>query len=609
MRERFYLSAKPSRTLFLVALALVAVGVACDENLFVPPPPPVTPPALRIVVEWQHPMPQGNDLFRMWGFPDGTFYAVGEAGTLLHHDGSVATLVDTPTREDLRGIWAGGPDDIYACGFNGTLIHFDGSEWTSVDTPIEQDLYAVWASSSDDVFVAGMGGSAWNLSNGTWTEYAVVPGRRLHSLWGYTHDEVYVGGSMGALYRFDGSAWTRMIIFGDPAIDAEIYDLWGPAPGSISLVDRWNILWFNGSTWNGIGVVQSNGLGLWGFTLNQQVAVSDQVSTHWVGGQRTFFTTPTIEPLFDVWGTSMSNLYAVGRSGSIAHFDGAAWEALNQESLVNLHDVWVSPTSDAVAVGTGGTILRQNGSDWIQENVGATYELAGVWETPGLAVAVGRYAPNNIDWQQAILMNTGSGWTDVGPVGSAHRLFDVWGSSASDVYAVGWAGEILHYDGGWSVVDAGDGDAAFLMSISGTTAGNVFAVGRTDDLRALVCHFDGMTWTKNVLGGVEELRGVWADGAGGAFAVGSAGSVRRYAGGTWASMKSATTDELFCVWGASATDVYAAGWQGALVHYDGTSWRKLLPATNRSLNAISGRSASEVYLAGDKGSILLFEGL
>ena len=554
-------------------------------------------------------MPQGNDLFRMWGFPDGTFYAVGEAGTVLHHDGTTATLPDTPTREDLRSIWASGHDDIFACGFDGTLIRFDGFAWTSVSTPVQDDLYAVWASASDDVFVAGTGGSVWNLSNGTWVEYSVAPGQRLHSLWGYTHNEVYVGGSMGALYRFDGSAWTRMIIFGDPSLDAEIYDLWGPAPGSISLVDRWNILWFNGSTWNGIGVVQSNGLGLWGFALNQQVAVSDQVSTHWIGNQRTFFPTPTIEPLFDVWGTSMSNLYAVGRSGSIAHFDGAAWEALNQESLVNLRDVWTSSTG-AIAVGTGGTILRQSGSTWTEENVGATYELAGVWETPGLSVAVGRYAPNNIDWQQAVLMNTGSGGTDVGPVGGAHRLFDVWGSSASDVYAVGWAGEILYYNGGtWSVVDAGHGDAAFLTSISGTTTDNVFAVGRTDDLQALVCFFNGVTWTKSVLSGVEELRGVWVDGVGSAFAVGSSGAIRRYTGGAWSAMNGPTSDELFCVWGSSASDVYAAGWEGALIHYDGTAWRELLPATNRPLNAISGRSANEIYFVGDKGAILLFEGL
>lgn len=542
----------------------------------------------------------------MWGFTDGTFYAVGEAGTVLYYDGASPTLVDTPTREDLRGIWAGASDNLYACGFDGTLIHFDGTGWDSVSTPMDDDLYAVWASSADDVFVAGRSGSVWNLNGGVWTEFAIATGQRLHSLWGYSHDEVYVGGSTGRLFKFDGTNWTRMIIFNDPAIDAEIYDLWGPGPGSISMVDRWNILWFNG-TWNGISVVQSNGLGLWGFALNQQVAVSDQVSTHLIGTQRTSFPTPTAEPLFDVWGTSMTNLYAVGRSGSLAHFDGAAWEALNQESLVNLNDIWSTP-STAIAIGTDGTILRQNGSNWAEESLGSNYELSGVWETDGLAVAVGRYAPNSIDWRQSILMNAGGGWADVGPIGNAHRLFDVWGSHATDIYAVGWAGEILHYDGlSWAVVDAGSGDAAYLKSVSGTS-GNVIAVGRTDDLHGLVCRFDGTTWSKTQLNDVEELCGVWVDSPTLAFAVGAFGAVRRFDGTLWHKMKSPTRAPLFCVWGDSKNDVYAGGVDGTLIHYDGSVWRELLPATNRSINAISGRSANEVYFAGDKGSILLYEG-
>jgi hypothetical protein len=545
----------------------------------------------------------------MWGFPDGSFYAVGEAGTVLRHDGATTSLVDVPTREDLRGIWASGPGDIYVCGLNGTLIHFNGSTWLGEKTPTKKHFYAVWASGTDDVFVAGADGIVWNWHDGTWTDYSVVPGQRLVSIWGYTHDEVYVGGSRGALYRFDGSRWTRVIIFGDPTIDVEIYDLWGPAPGAISLVDRWNILWFDGSTWNGIQVVQSNGLGLWGFALNQQIAVSDQVSTHWVNGQRTSYPTPTSEPLFDVWGTSMSNCFAVGRSGSMAHFDGAAWEAINEESLVNLHDIHAYP-GGAIAVGTAGTVLRHNGAAWAAENVDPRYELAGVWETNGLTVAVGRYAPNNIDWNPAILMNTGGGWTDAGVVGNAHRLFDVWGSGPTDVYAVGWAGEILHYDGGaWAIADPGSGDAAFLTSVSGTSPDNVLAVGRTDDLRGLACYFDGSLWTKATFGGVQELRGAWMDGPGSAFAVGSAGAIRRLTEGSWSTMTSPTKDELFCIWGSSASDVYAAGWQGALIHFDGTSWRKLLPATNRTIHAISGLSANDVFFAGDTGSILFFDGL
>jgi hypothetical protein len=554
-----------------------------------------------------YPEPQGNDLFRIWGFSDGSFYAVGEAGTVVRYDGAF-TLENTPTREDLHGVWAAGPNDIYACGTHGALIHFDGSKWRNVDAHTTEDLYAVWGSASDDIFLAGTTGRVLNLHAGTRTVYMVAPDRRLRALWGYSHNEVYVSGSTGALYRFDGNSWTRMIIFGDPYLDADIYDLWGPAPGSISLVDRFNILWFNG-TWNGVSLRPSNGLGLWGFALNQQIAVSSGASQHLTGTSVTLFDAQTREALFDIWGESMSDCYAVGRSGSIEHFDGASWQAMNDERLYDLIDVNVSATG-AVALGTGGTILRQSGSAWVEENVSTNYEFSGIWQTNGLSVAVGRYAPNNIDWRQAILTNTGGGWTDVGPVGLAQRLFDVWGSSASDTYAVGWAGEILHYDGiQWGVVDSGSGDAAFLLSVSGTGPDDIVAVGRTNSRHALICTFDGNTWTKRSLSGVEELRGVWADGRGGAFAVGSGGAIRRRANGSWSSMSSPTNDELFCVFGSSASDVYAGGWQGALIHYDGTAWQSLLPATNRSIHAISGLSATDIFLVGDRGSIWHFAGL
>jgi hypothetical protein len=257
----------------------------------------------------------------------------------------------------------------------------------------------------------------------------------------------------------------------------------------------------------------------------------------------------------------------------------------------------------------GGTVLRRAGADWSEETLGSQYELAGGWSTDGLSIAVGRYAPNHIDWEQAILMNTGPSWGNVGPVGTAHRLFDVWGRDATDVYAVGWAGEVLHYNGVvWSVADGGSGNTAYLKSVSGTYD-TVIAVGRTDDLRGMICQYDGLTWVKTTLNDTEELFGVWVESATSAFAVGAKGAIRRFDGTLWHKVNSPTQTPLLCVWGSSRTDIYAGGINGTLIHYDGTVWRELLPATNRSINAISGQSSNNVLLAGDKGSILLLEGL
>jgi hypothetical protein len=137
----------------------------------------------------------------------------------------------------------------------------------------------------------------------------------------------------------------------------------------------------------------------------------------------------------------------------------------------------------------------------------------------------------------------------------------------------------------------------------------VVAVGRSDDLRGLICRFDGATWIKTTLSGVEELRGVWVDETGVAIAVGSGGAIRQFTDGAWSSMTSPTQDELFCVWGSSRSDVYAAGWRGALIHYDGEHWRRLLPATNRAIYGVSVLPGGSLVFVGETGSIWSFAGM
>ncbi|HTK42658.1 MAG TPA: Ig-like domain-containing protein, partial [Gemmatimonadales bacterium] len=63
----------------------------------------------------------------------------------------------------------------------------------------------------------------------------------------------------------------------------------------------------------------------------------------------------------------------------------------------------------------------------------------------------------------------------------AFPLASVWGTSATDVYAVGAGGTILHYDGhSWSAMTSGTG--ASFSGVWGTSAGDIYAVGVLSDL-------------------------------------------------------------------------------------------------------------------------------
>ena len=67
---------------------------------------------------WQNPLPQGNSLYGVWGSSGSDVFAVGDAGTILHYDGSAWTPMSSGTTDSLRGVWGSSgresvvPEDI-----------------------------------------------------------------------------------------------------------------------------------------------------------------------------------------------------------------------------------------------------------------------------------------------------------------------------------------------------------------------------------------------------------------------------------------------------------------------------------------------------------------
>jgi len=62
---------------------------------------------------------------------------------------------------------------------------------------------------------------------------------------------------------------------------------------------------------------------------------------------------PTTTQLNDVWGSSSSDIFAVGDYSTILHYDGSAWSAMNYGATnsISLFGVWGSSGSDVFAVG------------------------------------------------------------------------------------------------------------------------------------------------------------------------------------------------------------------------------------------------------------------
>ena len=119
----------------------------------------------------------------------------------------------------------------------------------------------------------------------------------------------------------------------------------------------------------------------------------------------------TTEDLYGIWGSSGSDIFAVGEDGVILHYGGTTWSMMETQTQQYFLDVWGTSSTDVFAVGTSGTILHYDGNAWSAMVSGIT-----------------------------------------------SKIREVWGSSSSDVYAVGDHGRILHYDGiTWSAMVSGSG--------------------------------------------------------------------------------------------------------------------------------------------------------
>jgi hypothetical protein len=125
-------------------------------------------------------------------------------------------------------------------------------------------------------------------------------------------------------------------------------------------------------------------------------------------------------------------------------------------------------------------------------------DLRGVWSDGKQAtIAVGN------DWIQ----DTGSGWEHSTLATGVVEADAVWGSSASDVWAVGSYATINHFDGtGWAPVDAGIPSAAkskmHLYAVSGTPQGEMWAIGQGGQF----VHFDGKAYEVGTSASVSDMR-------------------------------------------------------------------------------------------------------
>jgi hypothetical protein len=456
----------------------------------------------------------------VWGSGPTDVFAVGSDGNIVRFDGTTWTKMFSGTLVSLNAVWGSSSSDVWAVGDQGVIKHFDGTAWTAVNSPITDNLTGVWGASADAVYAVGytssregttaalirFDGQSWSVVASGLPAGSVTS--KTGNITGTSGSDVYFGAGTGPLYHYDGArapspvsdvpvmkqtlsrALDRMPFYAGP---------WGSAATGVHLLGaEMTILKLEDGRWHvSHGFIA--GLDVWAASGDVAFRVGEYGSIlRYDGRGWRMMPTPSSAKLTSVWGSSASNVYAVG-SNVLLRFDGTRWHDITSELPIA---VWPSGSSSLqdvrgrsanevyltaiVSTGSGGRqgILRFDGTAWSLDEsfpdtlaaggglwVGAAEGLVvgadksavhfddGVWQTKPLPTAqLGRPWGARPDYvlASAGVQYDGQAWTTWQYSTSTDPVGGVWGTSIDDiVIAAGGGGiyERVGTGGGWDLAE------------------------------------------------------------------------------------------------------------------------------------------------------------
>ena len=325
-----------------MCVLLTSLLIACGGSSPLPLPIPI--PSYQW--SWQNPLPQGETLNAVWVSSPGSVYAVGVASQVLHWDGLVWKRMDISAAQwtsnsQLGFIWGSAENNIYAGG-NAGLFNWNGSVWRKVDIGAAEGdrLFSMHAKSASDIYITGERGKIYHFDGSNWGSMSLGIDDNLTAVFAVSATDIYAG-TYGELFHFDGSSWSRAC----PDLDArvEVKAIWASGAKDVYAVgvnrtmrenepsaqSAWH---FNGTAWEAIDTLL-----------------------------------PSYQGAAQMWGTAANNVYMVGASLKIYHYDGSTWTPENNANATP----W--------AYGVSGS--ADGSSVWVVGELGLIFsrDSAGEW--------------------------------------------------------------------------------------------------------------------------------------------------------------------------------------------------------------------------------------
>ncbi|MDH3748439.1 MAG: hypothetical protein OER97_09545 [Gammaproteobacteria bacterium] len=259
-----------------------------------------------------------------------------------------------------------------------------------------------------------------------------IGNKEFRGISGTSDSNVIAVGKDGTIYQWDGASWSAML----SGTNEDLNDV--------------------------------DAVGATAFAVGKKGESLQLVGANWIS--HTGFTN---EDLFGVWAASATEVYAVGKKGTIYSYDGSVWTDQSGAAGTDnkdLEDVW-GDANNVYVIGEKGVLYHYDRS-------------SGTWLPPDTACTIG------------------------------DKFEDLWGDGNGNIYLVGKKDVYIHNGAGCSVVASANED---LRGISGWTQnGDVIAVGK----KGTVFEYDGSTWTETQTVDEEELKDDWVSPNGNAYYAG-----------------------------------------------------------------------------------------
>jgi len=544
---------------------------------------------------------------------DGTKWSqVDLAGCNLPHD----------SNESLFEVWTPTKGVVFAAGSN-TVIRVTGATCEKLP-PVKPNesflnIHYLWASSATDVWV-GLFDEIWQYDGATWTmKLTTLTGTPdegyVEAIWGSGPNDVYASindSGVNHLTHYTGSTtWTTPINTGITHGKA----VWGTSASNIFVGDYWSadVAHYNGTTWSTLpspppligGSYPGSGV------LRGSTAPDGKVYVQGSGPSRAYIFvydgvgwTDLGAPLgtTELWAAAGGNLFgAAGAAASVARLAGSSHVATPIDTITGAGDLIAKASDDVYALSPldFGTVMHWDGASWEADT--AVSEAAGLAMTPtGTLMATAWHnAPSNPG--DGLYVRAPNGTWTLHANGSGSSL---WALADNDVWIVDFI-KIKHWTSPSSVVDFPTplSPAFSTNDIWASSSTDVYIVGYTQTAGVnspVILHSNGNPaagWVPQTVPLTSDiLTYIWGRSATDIYVVSSRGVLLHSTGdGTWTAVTLPPGVRATSVYG-QPDDLFVTANDG-LWRFDGTRWNPV--SLDSQITALQVRTAGDAVLAID----------